>query len=84
MQLNINHAKEFAKILGLPDLKPNSIQNDGNFLFNFKSAKEEGEKVIDPGIIAGLIQLSKAVGRGDTPADQLSIQVANIKKELGL
>ncbi len=82
MKFNLNHGKEFAKILGKADLKAEAISPDGNFLFAFTKDKSDSKLVVDPGMIAGLIQLQKAVDRGDTPEEKLTAQIAAVCAEL--
>lgn len=80
MQLNANHAKEFVKLLGCPELHFEEIDKNGLFKFELKEVHLE----IDPGTIAGLIHLSKGVSKGETPEEVLKKQVEAIRKELGI
>ncbi len=84
MKLNINHAKEFMKILGASNMVDPSIQNDGTFAFSLKTSDKDEKLVLDPGVVAGLVQLSKSVERGQTPEDKLVSEVAKIRKEFGI
>lgn len=81
MKLNLNHAREFVKILGTTQLTEPSLENDGTFAFSVKRSDQSEKLVLDPGVIAGLVQLSKSVERGQTPEDKLEKEVANIRAE---
>ena len=81
MKLNIQHAQEFVRIMESPSMEAKGLEVDGNFRFGFKSADRD-DLLVDPGIVAGLIQLKKTVERGQSPEETLQRQVDAIKKEL--
>jgi hypothetical protein len=84
MKLNINHAREFVKLLGATHLTPTGIETDGTFAFTIKRSDKDEKLILDPGIVAGLVQLSKSVERGQTPEDRLATEVTKIKAEFKL
>lgn len=81
MKLNLNHAKEFIKLLGASKLTATGIENDGTFAFSLKTSDKEEKLILDPGLVAGLVQLSKSVDRGQAPEDTLKTEVEKIRKE---
>jgi len=84
MKLNMQHAHEFLRIIQTTELKAEEINSEGLFQFGRKTETGDTHVNLDPGVVAGLIQLKKSVERGQSPEDQLVKSVEQIRKELNL